>query len=72
MRALAPAALNQVAEALLRGEKVLTLTDWRELSACRDSDPDLFFPIGSTGAAIDQIDRATAICGACLQNWRYR
>ena len=44
---------------------MLTLTDWRELSACRDSDPDLFFPIGSTGAAVDQIEKATAICGAC-------
>ena len=44
---------------------MLTITDWRELSACRDSDPDLFFPIGSTGSAVDQIEKATAICGAC-------
>ena len=48
-----------------RRPKLLTLTDWRELSACRDSDPDLFFPIGSTGPAINQIDKATAICGTC-------
>lgn len=45
---------------------MLTLTEWRELSACRDSDPSLFFPTGSTGPAIDQIDTAVAICGACL------
>ena len=44
---------------------MLTLTNWRELSACRDSDPNLFFPIGTTGAAIGQIDKATAICSAC-------
>ena len=44
---------------------MLTITDWRELSACRDSDPDLFFPIGSTGPAVDQIEKATAICSAC-------
>lgn len=44
---------------------MLTITDWRELSACRDSDPELFFPIGSTGPAVDQIEKATAICGSC-------
>ena len=44
---------------------VLTLTDWRELSACRDSDPDIFFPVGTTGPAVDMIERATAICTAC-------
>lgn len=44
---------------------MLTLTDWRDLSACRDSDPEIFFPIGSTGPAVDHIDKAVAICGAC-------
>ena len=39
--------------------------DWRERSACRDSDPDLFFPIGSTGPALDQIAAAKAVCRAC-------
>ena len=35
---------------------VLTITtDWRELAECRDSDPTLFFPVGSTGPAVDQI-----------------
>ena len=41
---------------------MLTLTDWRELSACRDTDPDLFFPVGTTGAAIDQIQAAKEVC----------
>ena len=38
---------------------------WRANSACRDSDPDIFFPIGSTGPAIDQIEAAKVICAAC-------
>jgi len=44
---------------------MLTITDWRELAACRDSDPTLFFPIGTTGAAIEQIEKAKAICLEC-------
>jgi WhiB family redox-sensing transcriptional regulator len=49
----------------LRSPFVLTVTDWRELSACRDSDPDIFFPVGTTGPAVDMIERATTICQAC-------
>ena len=40
-------------------------TEWRELAACRDSEPNLFFPIGSTGPAVDQIEAAKVICAAC-------
>jgi WhiB family redox-sensing transcriptional regulator len=39
--------------------------DWRELSACRDTDPDLFFPVGTTGPAIEQIENAKAVCRTC-------
>ena len=39
--------------------------DWRENSACRDTDPDLFFPVGTTGPAIEQIENAKAVCRAC-------
>ena len=38
---------------------------WRANAACRDSDPDLFFPIGTTGPALEQIAKAKAICGEC-------
>ena len=38
---------------------------WRARSACRDSDPDVFFPIGSTGMALEQIETAKRICTAC-------
>lgn len=40
--------------------------DWRKKAACRDEDPELFFPIGdSTFAAQHQIREALAVCGGC-------
>jgi WhiB family transcriptional regulator, redox-sensing transcriptional regulator len=39
--------------------------DWRDNAACRDTDPDLFFPVGTTGPAIEQIANAKAVCQAC-------
>ena len=33
--------------------------------SCRDTDPDLFFPVGTTGPAIEQIDAAKAVCDQC-------
>ena len=38
---------------------------WRVEASCRHTDPDLFFPIGTTGPAIDHIAQAKAVCGAC-------
>lgn len=40
--------------------------DWREVSACRDTDPQLFFPVGTTGQAVDQIANAKAVCQHCV------
>jgi WhiB family redox-sensing transcriptional regulator len=42
------------------------IDDWREQASCRDTDPDLFFPVGTTGPAIEQIESAKAVCFACL------
>jgi WhiB family redox-sensing transcriptional regulator len=39
--------------------------DWRHDASCRDVDPELFFPIGTTGPALAQIEAAKAICGTC-------
>lgn len=42
-----------------------TTMDWRHDAACRDVDPDIFFPVGSTGPALAQVEAAKAICEAC-------
>ena len=39
--------------------------DWRHHAACRDVDPELFFPIGNTGPALLQIDEAKQVCQRC-------
>lgn len=41
------------------------IDDWRDRAACRDMDPDMFFPIGTTGPALDQIEAAKGICRVC-------
>ena len=38
---------------------------WRRGAICRDTDPDLFFPVGTTGYALVQIDRAKQVCDEC-------
>ena len=38
---------------------------WRSEALCRDTDPELFFPIGTTGAALVQIEHARAVCCQC-------
>ena len=39
--------------------------NWRENAACRDADPDLFFPIGTAGNSLRQADEAKRICRRC-------
>ena len=38
---------------------------WLTGAACRQHDPELFFPISASGAAISQLARAKKICGRC-------
>ncbi len=39
--------------------------DWRDHAICRDTDPELFFPVGTTGNALVQIDKAKEVCDEC-------
>ncbi|MEE9414015.1 MAG: WhiB family transcriptional regulator [Acidimicrobiales bacterium] len=47
------------------GTLIGTAGDWRDVAACSDTDPELFFPIGTTGMAIDQIESAKEVCTSC-------
>ena len=58
-------SLNRLARLLiiqLKGAPV----DWRHRSACRDEDPELFFPVGNTGPALQQIEEAKKVCNRCI------
>ena len=39
--------------------------DWRHEAACREEDPEVFFPVGNTGPALAQIEEAKKICERC-------
>ncbi|MDH6629544.1 WhiB family redox-sensing transcriptional regulator [Streptomyces sp. LBL] len=41
------------------------MQNWREHATCRHEDPDLFFPIGTTGPALVQQEQAQAVCRRC-------
>jgi WhiB family transcriptional regulator, redox-sensing transcriptional regulator len=53
----------------LSSSRSLTLAaendDWRHTANCRDTSPDLFFPVGTTGPALEQIATAKAVCDTC-------
>ena len=38
---------------------------WRDRALCRETDPELFFPIGTTGHAVGTIEQAKSICSGC-------
>jgi WhiB family redox-sensing transcriptional regulator len=40
-------------------------TWWIERSRCIGEDPELFFPVGSTGSALAQTAKAIEICAGC-------
>jgi WhiB family transcriptional regulator, redox-sensing transcriptional regulator len=39
--------------------------NWREVGSCRDSDPNLFYPLGRGREALEQIEEAKAVCRTC-------
>jgi WhiB family redox-sensing transcriptional regulator len=38
---------------------------WRDQAACRNKEPDLFFPIGTSGPALTQLAEAKSVCHGC-------
>lgn len=39
--------------------------DWTAKAACRDVDPELFFPISTVGPLQTQVEAAKQVCRSC-------
>jgi WhiB family transcriptional regulator, redox-sensing transcriptional regulator len=48
-----------------RGTRDRNAPEWREEAACRDADPELFFPEGTSAPALLQADQARRVCQSC-------
>jgi WhiB family redox-sensing transcriptional regulator len=40
-------------------------SNWQERAACRDEDPELFFPVSEMGPGARQVAQAKAVCARC-------
>ena len=38
---------------------------WRERTACRAEEPELFFPLGTTGPGLEHLGKAKSVCQRC-------
>jgi WhiB family redox-sensing transcriptional regulator len=42
-----------------------TAMGWADSAACRESDPELFFPLSTAGPSVYQTEQARAVCDRC-------
>ena len=61
---------REVSEARLPDSPISSVSARHDDAACRDEDPELFFPISSTGPAILQLQQAKAVCAGCAAQSR--
>ena len=40
-------------------------TDWRDHAVCSHLEPDLFFPVSTSGASLTDIEAAKRVCQRC-------
>jgi WhiB family redox-sensing transcriptional regulator len=57
--------MSDMSQGLLQRRRDSADPDWRNYAACLSVDPDLFFPLGTSGASLLQIDEAKQICRTC-------
>jgi WhiB family redox-sensing transcriptional regulator len=38
---------------------------WRQVAACRFIEPELFFPLSTSGPALEEVAEAKAVCARC-------
>jgi WhiB family redox-sensing transcriptional regulator len=57
--------MSMLSQDLLQRRRDAQGTDWRDYAACHDVDPELFFPLGTIGASVPQIEQAKRICRTC-------
>jgi WhiB family redox-sensing transcriptional regulator len=39
--------------------------DWSDRAACLTAEPEQFFPVGTGGAMLREVEAAKAVCGTC-------
>ncbi len=50
---------------LLREITLPSARSWRDVGSCRDSDPNLFYPLGRGRPAHEQAELAKSVCRGC-------
>lgn len=55
----------------------MKIEHWTDLAACRGEDPELFYPVSTTGPALVQVAEAKQVCAGCpvtddCLNWALR